>query len=722
MATQQENLAKFQEIARRGLQDQLPPEIRLKFDEAQRRGLLGGQQITQQPDQAAQRQELLNQLNADIGPFQSTAIAIGRGLTDIGRAVGLADEESPVVKQAFTGLEEQRPITQNVGRAVGQSLPFLAPGVGVGAIASTPLRIAAGATVGGLEGAAIAEGTGEGSVAESAGIGGVIAGTAEALFPIISRLGGALVKRFKGKAPSAVFDAQGNPTKALEEALDQSGLTLDDLNQQAQLQLTQQPANVLPEQAARAAQFEQLGLTPTKAQVTREAADFQAQQEAAKTSGRVRGALETQEGLLANRFNESIAGTGGQAVTSGSPVVDKVVNISTELDNQISDLYQSARQAAPADKFITLNKTASALSKLTDFERSTGGLPSSVKGFLKNRNIIDSSGKLISSNKEIQKKISSLKSSLKKTGHKINSKNRVITSLGQINEKATEQLFDLNIKNTGRKLSVSDAESLRIDMNSLFNSLTPFGRSKLRDLKSALDDDVLSAAGEDFFKQGRAAKAAFENKLSRAKVSKFDNRKSNLVRDVLENKINPDTFVNDVVNSKKWRASDLQELKQFSTDGGADLTPWNDLRAETLDSIKNAAFKGPEDAAGNRALSRDGLQRALNKIGTEKLKVLFEPEELKFLRDVMNISKLREPVRGTALGKGPSAQAIQSLENRVRNLPLVGSIIDFIDFDTAGRAVIKSNPAKQIRQRTNLEKVIPGAVSVPLIATQENQQ
>ena len=259
-------------------------------------------------------------------------------------------------------------------------------------------------------------------------------------------------------------------------------------------------------------------------------------------------------------------------------------------------------------------------------------------------------------------------------------------------------------------------------MNSFHNSTTDFGRQKLRDFKAALDDDVLSAAGSDFFKQGRSAKASFEKKLSNARVSKFDSRKANLVRDVLENKINPDTFVNDVVNSKKWRASDLKELKQFSTDGGADLAPWNDLRAETLDSIKTAAFKGAEDAAGNKALSRDGLQRALNKIGTDKLKVLFEPEELKFLRDIMNVSKLREPVRGTALGKGPSAQAIKSLEDRVRNIPLIGSIIDFIDFDSAGRAVIKSNPAKQIRPRTNLEKFIPGAFTVPAVAAQENRE
>ena len=613
------------------------------------------------------KQSLLDQINEDVGPFESLAISAGRGLTDIGRAVGLADPESETTKQAFTGLEEQRPITQTIGRAVGQSLPFLVPGVGVGAIPSLAGRIAAGATVGGLEGAAIAEGTGTGSVAGAAGIGGVIGGTAEAIFPIISRLGGALVKRVKGKQVSNLFDQSGLPTKELQEALDESGITLSDLNKQAQTQLTNQPANVLPEQAARAAQFEQLGITPTRAQVTRDAADFQAQQEAAKSSGRVREALETQEGLIANKFDETVVGTGGQAVTSGSPVIDKVVNLSTELDNQISDLYKVARDIAPDAKNVKMDRLGASLRANAPSNTITGGLIQAIKGELQQRGIMDDKFNIVGS------------------------------------------------------VDVETSEEVRKVMNSFFNSTTDFGRQKLRDFKDALDDDVLSTAGKDVFNEARSAKAAFEKRLSRAKISKFDNRKANLVRDVLENKINPDSFVDDVVNSKKWRAADLEQLKQFSTDNGADLAPWDDLRAETLDFIKSSAFKGPEDALGNKAISRDGLQRALKKIGTEKLKVIFEPKELKFLRDVMNVSKLREPVRGTALGKGPSAQAIQSLENRARGLPLVGGLVDFIDFDTAGKVVIRSNPARKLRKRTDLDRIIPGAVSVPLISAQENQ-
>lgn len=44
MATAQENLARFQEIHRRGLADRLPQDIRSRYDEALKRGLIGGEQ------------------------------------------------------------------------------------------------------------------------------------------------------------------------------------------------------------------------------------------------------------------------------------------------------------------------------------------------------------------------------------------------------------------------------------------------------------------------------------------------------------------------------------------------------------------------------------------------------------------------------------------------------------------------------------------------------
>ena len=247
------------------------------------------------------------------------------------------------------------------------------------------------------------------------------------------------------------------------------------------------------------------------------------------------------------------------------------------------------------------------------------------------------------------------------------------------------------------RLSVDDAEDVRKLANELFDPQNSFANGILRQVKEAIDDDVFTASGDDVFSQARAAKAKFESDLTRAKVSKFDTRKDNLVRDILENKnsVDPDQFVDKVVFNKKWRATDIQQLKDYISTDEAGRQAFDDLRAETLDSIKNKAFFGPKDRDGVQALSRDKLQRALNSIGLEKMKVLFSEEERGFFRDMLKVTELREPVRGTAIGRGPSAQAIGKLEQKLRNIPIFGNLVDFIDFDASGKAVLKARTARK---------------------------
>jgi len=105
-------------------------------------------------DQAVQPQENMRRMNEEIGPFQAGAIAAGRGLTGIGRAIGLADPEPEFVTEAYKGLTEQQPLATGIGAVVGEALPFLPAGVGVGAIQSLAPRVATsiglGITGGGL--------------------------------------------------------------------------------------------------------------------------------------------------------------------------------------------------------------------------------------------------------------------------------------------------------------------------------------------------------------------------------------------------------------------------------------------------------------------------------------------------------------------------------------------------------------------------------------------
>ena len=133
--------------------------------------------------------------------------------------------------------------------------------------------------------------------------------------------------------------------------------------------------------------------------------------------------------------------------------------------------------------------------------------------------------------------------------------------------------------------------------------------------------------------------------------------------------------------------------------------------------VAATAFK---EVAGEAVLSRAGIQSALDKFGPEKLSILFTGEERKFLNDMLKVSKLREPVRGTALGRGPSAQAIGRLENVVKRIPLIANVFEGIATGTAGRIALRQPSL------TAPLKTLPAAVSTVLpaagaITAQEQQ-
>jgi len=401
------------------------------------------------------------------GPFETFAIQAGAGLKNISNALGFTDE-SEFEKQAIAALKEESPIASEIGQTVGEVAPFAPLGVTAGAIKAITPRIAASTLVGAAEGGAIARGRGgnEGEQLKGAGLGGAIQGGVEAVLPIISRIGGALFRKVTGNKAGKVLDSSGNPTPEFQAVLEKSGVTFDELKETAQ-SLATAKAGGNAAQVERKAFIESQGLKPTQAQVTRSADDFQAQQELAKTSTDVRRALEGQEAVLVNKFDNVIDSTKGSPNPSGSPVFDTIQNRSTELDNEIFDLYSIARERAKeSGKDVRLVRFKNLLGKSKTDDAATKGLITSTIGDLENRGII---------------KGDSLKG-----------------------------------------ISIEDAEKVRARLNQLFNSTSDFGRSKIRELKQALDDDVLSQAGGDIFKKARDSKAKFESDLSRAKISKFD--------------------------------------------------------------------------------------------------------------------------------------------------------------------------------------------------------
>ena len=558
------------------------------------------------PDKDQALNDALRKLASEQGPIEAALISAGKTVADLGRFIS-GEEESETEKKALAMLREERPIST----AVGQAAPFIVPGLGVANIASFPTRVAAAAGLGGVEGATIASGTGQ-DVFKGTGIGSLVGGGLELAFPIIGRIGSHLFRKLTGKAPVApIVNSVGAPSAEFQKVISDAGLSFDDV-----LKATGDVAEDTT-QIARRSFLEQNGLIPTRAQVTGGATDFQTQQELAKTTGRVRSILEGQEEVLAHRFENAITQTGGTANPSNSPVFDFVGDKAIDLDSAITDAYKVAKEVAGDEKLVKPTNLIGKIRDVAGSDSATGGLASATRDILKEKGLV--SGKGLKSN---------------------------------------------------ARVSATQAEGVRQDLNALYDSLTPFGRKKLSDFKNALDSDVSRDVGEDIFEGARSMKAKFESDLARVKVNKFDKRKVNVLRDILENKINPERFLEDAVLARKVRASDLEQVKRYLLldNNPAGVAAWNDLRAEAMQKISIDAL--PE-VAGQKALSRAQLEKTVARFGRDKLRVLFDKEERDFISSMVKISKLREPVRMTQQGRGPSAQAVERVAKAMERLPLV---------------------------------------------------
>lgn len=602
-----------------------------------------------------------------INPVEAALIGAGKGLTTIGRAVGLAEPETQFERQAFQDIKTQQPVAVTGGEIAGEAAPFIAPGLGVAGIGARAGQVAATAGLGALETGLIAKGQGAdiGQQFISAGIGGTVAGALDLALPVVGRIGGKIVRRVLGKAPKgAVIDAAGKPSQELVDALSQSGQSFDDIIKEAKDSLSKKAVD--PREASRKAFLESQGLDPTRAQVSRTADDFMAQQEAAKVSGRVREALESQDAILTTRFNNAVLETGGDSSSQSVAVTDFITDKATGLDQEISDLYRAARKAMPDAKNVRFENLAKKVRTLFPADRRSGGNINAVIGDMQAKKILDAKGKIVG------------------------------------------------------RVSVETSEDLRKLMNELYDEKNPFGNSLLRQMKDSLDEDVFSAAGEDVFKQARKAKTNFERELSRAKISKFDSRKSNVVRDILENKLDPDQLVDKVIFSKTWRPDDLQQLKSYIGTDEAGQAAFNDMKAEVMQKIRDKAFIGAEDAAGVQALSRDKLDKAIKSMGAKKAHILFDAKERKFLSDMLEVAKAREPVRGTAIGRGPSAQAISRIERRLKDIPWLGQVFDVVDIE--GRSVLRAKPKGITIEQPRIPDAARAAIAPAAALTVQQEQ
>jgi len=256
--------------------------------------------ISEAPAQAVEapltaRQEAIREIAQEIGPIQAGFIAAGKGMYDIGRGLGIIEPAGEVEREAYEALERERPISTFVGEVAGEAAPFAALGPiagGVRALGARAIpalagpvglsaRVAGTAGIGALEGGILAgaEEAGFEDTAKAAGFGGLVAGGAELLIPVVGRLGGKIVRKVTGKQPKgSLVRPDGMPTDEMADALEKAGMTWEDMKLDAQDLIAKLEPGTIPEQAARLAGFEQIGAPALKGQISKEFAQRKLEQ------------------------------------------------------------------------------------------------------------------------------------------------------------------------------------------------------------------------------------------------------------------------------------------------------------------------------------------------------------------------------------------------------------------------------------------------------------
>jgi len=398
-----------------------------------------------------------------------------------------------------------------------------------------------------------------------------------------------------------------------------------------------------PAQMERYNLFKRMGIEPTRAQVTRTADDFTVQQDLAKETGAVRSALESQQQQLRRAFETAESGTGGTVRSEVAPLQQAVVEKAVKLDNAIEALYRQADEAFPDVAVIDIRGYINKLLENKIFNQKSGGTYAALAGQVK-----------------------------RDFGVNLNKLNEPILVTPKQAEVIRQTANDLYAPNTALDGTAGTSNKI------------------IREVKEALDEDVANALGKDAYNEARNAYQEFRRGLDPEQLSKFSRNQRSLIRDLLEERIPAERVFDRVVASKGYTAADLRALKNYIVGREGTINPvgaaaWRDLKAETIAYIRDSVFKGPLDELGGQSLSRAALENILNtKIGRDKLKIVFNKDELQFLDDMLSLSKIIEPIGGKIQGSGPTGQAVQQLERTVRGmagrlsqglLDMAGSII-----------------------------------------------
>lgn len=622
MATEQQQA--LIELYRR---NKLSPQQKAAVEELSRRGVFELPKAQPTADEMIQQQgqdQALRELAQKQGVFDSFLIGVGKGMTDIGRGIGLVDMPDDIERRAFEKLEEERPFSAGAGEIVGQTAPFLAPATAIGGIASTGARIASATGLGALEGGIVSSGTGgdAGDIAQSSGIGGAIAGTLEAVSPILGRVVRKTFSKLTGKAPASgvvkLVDEDGNPSKELLDSLREEGLKWDDLTLEFKDMIAESPLGADPQQAARLARFKEVGADPTRGQLTRDFDQLKREQQllvsGAESAGDEFRNFQLRQSQGITEYLNDLVQRQGLSPSVGDDVKDALTGRRSTLKRERRNAYKKLAEQAENIGQAAISPNA-----------IINGLPDAR----------------------------TIRSISRAAPQQFNALNDWLVEFG-LREMPAEEMAMKGIE--PEVLSLSNFEEFRKGLNRISNSdQTGTIDNLILPLKNALDDEVGMAA-EIFSGSGGgiAATAKEARRTNMALREEFDDAKitSKLIDSVKRGSTQPKIEASQVygrlmANNSPIENLDrvIESLKKSGSDGKKAL---QGMRAQAVMDLLDSAFRaGSRQVKGERIFSPTPFNNQFDKL-KPKLEKLFadSPEDWKKLQSAVRVSKDLVPPEG----------------------------------------------------------------------------
>tara|TARA_Y100000310_G_scaffold345847_1_gene471229 strand:- start:1809 stop:4175 length:2367 start_codon:yes stop_codon:yes gene_type:complete len=569
-------------------------------------------------------------------PLQAGLASAGRSFAKAERvisgATGLRPEEDikeerEQERERFAALQEAKPVSTFVGGVAGDVAVGLPLGGPVGALTKKATGKFLGPKLSAIGGAAAAGAIEETLVEGNPLLGLAFGASGEVLLPLAGNAIRDTYKKFTGNANPDI-GPDGKLTPQAVQELEDAGFTLDELGADAERILIEK---VNPEQSlaaqARQAEAAVFDSRQTSSKASQDAELQALEADALAERGKIAQAAEN---ILSKNQQDLVRGAEKRLLEplGSSQTVFNIQDIAnrgnkTEAGNLLRDYLKRNKNIAKED-----------VSKLYNIAKNLPGSDAPVSGAEISQTLIQSAD---SATDELQNKVLKALAKFKVVGDDA-------VDLGAGNFRTTVGETNINFRSAQapQNLSVGNAEELRKMLNS-FPVQSNADTALLTQLKSSLDratadavenmpeSSVKRTAFEIARASSRRLKEAYEDNDVIEKLLTFKDFKGQIPQ------VPSDQIIEQFV--KGGRAlQNSKRLKGMLLTNPEGKQIWNDIRGSVgEDLLKNSLKKNTRN---EWVLNFNNLDRQLKNIGTEKLKIFFNPNEIKELNRLKRVLKV----------------------------------------------------------------------------------